>query len=87
MKQLGQYDEYKVKFDSMKKEDQKLLADENRIYEILRKRKYCAKKRADVKISSKKSVYTTRQGLSRATNKVKHVLPKSLGKIREDLTI
>ena len=52
--QLGQYDEYKakhrdhqksyrqrneVKFDSMKKEDQKLLADENRIYERLRKRK------------------------------------------------
>ena len=31
-------------------------------------------KRADITTSSKKSGYTTRQCLSRATNKVKHVL-------------
>ena len=67
----------KTKINDLQKEEKLKKTEENRLKEKLRKRIYVEKKRASVSSPKRGSGFSSVQGLSRATNRVKNVLLSS----------
>ena len=99
LKASGKYDEYKARNTnynktykkkknmailSLKGEEKRKVLDEIRMKEKVKKRLQRAKKQSPIEIlPQNKKGFNTSQGLSKATNKVKKLLPKSPTKKRE----
>ena len=67
----------KTKINDLQKEEKLKKTEENRLKEKLQKRIYVEKKRASVSSPKRGSGFSSVQGLSRATNRVKNVLLSS----------